>query len=136
MPEVYPSNPARWAMLDRLPTALYRADQVRELDKLAIERGISGARLMNRAAAALFRVVRRHWPASRKLVIFCGGGNNGGDGYCLGRLAIERGFSVELIELAEPSRLRGDAADARSRALAVGLSPMPSRTIGRQAVAQ
>ena len=48
-----------------LPVELYRAVQVRELDRIAIEeRGIPGYTLMNRAGAAAFTLLRQRWPDS------------------------------------------------------------------------
>src|SRR3569832_1191497 len=61
-----------------LPQALYRARDVRELDRLAIEQGTSGYELMTRAGAALLRVLRGRWPRARRLTVVCGGGTNSG----------------------------------------------------------
>ena len=64
-----------------LPAALYRADQVRELDRLAIEQaGIAGYTLMSRAGTAAFEQLRETWPGVQSIVVVCGAGNNGGDG--------------------------------------------------------
>ena len=59
---------------------LYSAEQVRELDRRAIEdHGIPGYTLMDRAGAAAFRLLRLRWPGARRIAVYCGGGNNGGD---------------------------------------------------------
>ncbi len=119
---------------DRLPHALYRADQVRALDRAAIEdHGIPGAELMERAGAAAYRLLRGRWPGARRLTVLCGGGNNGGDGYVVARLALADGLSVEVLTLADPDALAGDArtmADAY-RAAGGALRPfdaLPRRT--------
>ncbi|MGB5497230.1 MAG: bifunctional ADP-dependent NAD(P)H-hydrate dehydratase/NAD(P)H-hydrate epimerase, partial [Sedimenticolaceae bacterium] len=53
-----------------LPRALYTAAQVREFDRLAIERfEIAGLTLMERAGQAAFDLLRRSWPAARRLVV-------------------------------------------------------------------
>ncbi|TVS11036.1 MAG: NAD(P)H-hydrate dehydratase [Wenzhouxiangella sp.] len=92
---------------------LYRAEQVRELDRLAIERhGIAGYELMNRAGRAAFQTLRARWPEARRITVCCGGGNNGGDGYVIARLAREAGMDVQLIALKNPDELAGDAARA------------------------
>ena len=92
---------------------LYRAEQVRELDRLAIEvHGIPGYELMNRAGAAAFRCLRERWPKARRITVCCGGGNNGGDGYVIARLAREAGLEVQLLAMKDPQDLRGDAARA------------------------
>jgi len=95
------------------PTRLYTAAAVRELDRRAIEEhGIDGYTLMARAAASAFRCLRLRWPGARRLAVYCGGGNNGGDGLVLARLAREAGLEVDLGLAGEPGRLRGSAAQA------------------------
>ena len=92
---------------------LYTVEQVRALDRRAIEvLGIPGFELMRRAAAAAFASLRRHWPQARRLAIWCGPGNNGGDGYLLGALAREAGLAVELVALS--GQASGDALQART----------------------
>jgi len=92
---------------------LYRAEGVRELDRQAFEvHGIEGYALMNRAGHSVFQTLRARWPEARALTICCGGGNNGGDGYVIARLASEAGYNVQLIALKNPSELTDDAARA------------------------
>ncbi len=94
----------------RLPTNLYRAEQVRELDRIAIEeKGIAGFDLMQAAAAVAFNALREQWPHVRHLIVFVGGGNNGGDGYVVAALGKEAGLGVDIIQLADSSELKGDA---------------------------
>lgn len=95
------------------PRQLYTAAQVRELDRRAIEdHGVDGYELMTRAAAAAFRGLRLRWPGARRLAVYCGGGNNGGDGIVLARLARDAGLEVELGLAGDPGRLRGAAGRA------------------------
>lgn len=97
-----------------LPNTLYRAAQVRELDRIAIEEyGIPGRTLMEHAAEAAFRALRQHWPEVRRIVAVCGLGNNGGDGYVIARLAAEAGLEVGVLQVGDPQRLQGDALRAR-----------------------
>lgn len=58
--------------------------------------------LMERAGAALDAHLQRDWPHAQRLWIFCGQGNNGGDGYVLARLARQRGLTVEVYALGAP----------------------------------
>ncbi len=105
-----------------LPAALYRAEQVRELDRIAIEElGIPGATLMERAGVAAFDELRRTWPAARRLSIVCGPGNNGGDGFVLARHAAAAGLQVRVGLLGDAARLRGDALGAHDRMRDAGL---------------
>ncbi|HUO81257.1 MAG TPA: NAD(P)H-hydrate dehydratase [Gammaproteobacteria bacterium] len=104
-----------------LPADIYEAARVRELDRLAIEEvGIAGYTLMSRAGRAAFLAMRERWPDSGRVLVLCGSGNNGGDGYVLARHAIERGLHVTVAALTPPERLRGDAARAWSDFTASG----------------
>ncbi|WP_430389127.1 NAD(P)H-hydrate dehydratase [Dyella sp. 20L07] len=90
------------------PHELYTVDQVRALDRRAIdELGISGYDLMERAATAALACLRAHWPQARRLAVHCGPGNNGGDGFLLALLARETGLHAEIVALGES---RGDDA--------------------------
>ena len=102
---------------------LYTAAQSRELDRLTIEgEGIAGIRLMARAGRAALQALLMRWPQVECLHIFCGAGNNGGDGYIVAELAQQRGIPVHLYQLPAPDRITGDAALARQRALAAGVT--------------
>ncbi len=101
---------------------LYTAAQSRELDRQAIEEhGISGIRLMSLAGRAAFQELLRRWPDPACLHIFCGAGNNGGDGFIVAELAAERGIPVTVYQLGDAARITGDAQEARVRALAAGV---------------
>jgi len=96
-----------------LPTRLYSAKQVRALDRYAIEDfHIPGIRLMRRAGQAVFDYLRRRWPNAKSISVWCGSGNNGGDGYIIAGLAARQGIRVQLIQVGEESKLRGDAKAA------------------------
>jgi NAD(P)H-hydrate epimerase len=109
--------------MTKLPSELYRAAQVRELDRIAIqERHIPGYTLMSRAAGATFRTLRQSWSHAQRAVVVCGAGNNAGDGYVIARLAHEAGLAVSVLMLAAPEKLRGDALTAYEAAHAAGVS--------------
>ncbi len=99
--------------MQQLPATLYRAAQVRELDRIAIqERNISGFELMSRAGYEVFQCIRDKWPDVRSVAVFCGAGNNAGDGYIVARLALEAGLKITVYCLADPENLKGDALTA------------------------
>jgi NAD(P)H-hydrate epimerase len=105
------------------PTALYRAEEVRELDRKAIVgRGIPGYTLMCRAAAATLEALRQRWPKAQRVVVLCGVGNNGGDGYALARLGHAEKLDARVLFLGDPDKLTGDARQAREDCLAAGVS--------------
>lgn len=100
---------------------LYRAESVRELDRLAIEQhGIDGYELMRRAGRHTFEILRARWPEARMVTICCGAGNNGGDGYVVARLAQEAGLGVQCIAMKSPKELSGTARQAADDWLALG----------------
>ncbi len=112
--------------MDNLPSALYRPELVRELDRVAIEEyRIPGYTLMCRAGSAVFRLVSGRWPQARRLTVLCGGGNNGGDGYVVARLANEAGLAAHVGWLSDPAALKGDAAIAWRDAKSAGVPIAP-----------
>lgn len=107
-----------------LPLELYTAAQVRDLDRTAIEQGIAGFELMQRAGAGAFRRLLRRWPLARDLLVFCGAGNNGGDGYIIAGRARQQGLAVACVAVGDPARLKGDARSAWAQALELGVQPV------------
>lgn len=96
-----------------LPRRLHRAAGVRELDRLAIEeQGIAGFELMRRAGRAAFRCLLGQWPETQRIVVLCGSGNNGGDGYVIAAQAKRQGMDVRVLMLAPVVRLQGSALAA------------------------
>jgi NAD(P)H-hydrate epimerase len=96
-------------MTQKLPLKLYSSQQIRELERLAIEEGIAGFELMTRAGEAAFNVLRGRWPNAQTFAVFCGAGNNAGDGYIIAQLLISAGLQVQVYALAEPADLQADA---------------------------
>jgi ADP-dependent NAD(P)H-hydrate dehydratase / NAD(P)H-hydrate epimerase len=109
-----------------LPVDVHTAAQVRAIDQHAIEQlHIPAYTLMTRAGTAALRLLQKRWPAAQCVLILCGPGNNGGDGYVLARSAREQGFAVEVVTLSEPAQLRGEARQAWQDWLAAGGSTRP-----------
>lgn len=99
--------------MSALPSEVFSAAQVRAMDARAIRHGPrDGYGLMCAAAAGALHAIQATWPAARRLLLCCGAGNNGGDGYVLARLAREQGLGVTLAALVDPARLGGDARRA------------------------
>jgi len=92
---------------------LLTAEQMREADRLTTERfGIPSLTLMDRAGTAVADALREVCPDldARKIVILCGKGNNGGDGFVVARVLRERGRSPLVVLCADPESVSGDAA--------------------------
>src|SRR3990170_4020677 len=89
------------------------AQQMREADRLTTERyGISSLQLMENAGAAIAEYLWTNYADlhARSVVILCGKGNNGGDGFVVARRLRERGVAPQVILFADPSSMCGDAA--------------------------
>ncbi len=96
--------------MQNLPVKLYRAAQVRELDRIAIhDYGIPGFDLMSRAGQEVFRCIAKLWPDARSVAVFCGSGNNAGDGYIIAGLLLAAGLRACVYAVSEPDKLTGDA---------------------------
>ncbi len=85
-----------------------------EADRRTIAGGRAGIVLMETAGAAVAGRVRDLWDGGA-VVVLCGPGNNGGDGFVAGRLLAEWGFDVRLHLRGEVTALEGDAAIAAER---------------------
>ncbi|WP_296259074.1 MULTISPECIES: NAD(P)H-hydrate dehydratase [unclassified Pseudomonas] len=99
------------------PDALYSAAQVRDLDARLIAAGTPGFELMQRAAHAAWRAIRRRWPDGRQLTVLAGHGNNAADGYLIAVLAKRAGWQVTVLAVGSWSVLTGDAQAAYQEAL-------------------
>jgi len=89
---------------------LYDKKTVRLVDQAMIQNHVaSGYDLMTRAAQSAIDVIFERYPGITQLVIFCGQGNNAGDGYVLARLALMKQINVSVYSLVNYKQLSGDA---------------------------
>src|SRR5437762_5012087 len=90
------------------------AAEMREVDRLTIERGIPGLILMENAGSRVvdFLAARFAPLSSHRIAVICGKGNNGGDGLVVARhIHIRfRPQALHVVLKADPADLRGDAA--------------------------
>ncbi|MES2623679.1 MAG: NAD(P)H-hydrate epimerase [Pseudomonadota bacterium] len=91
----------------------YTATQVRELNRLAIdEHQVTGFELMRRAGKVAFDLLLAEWPDVERVIIFCGSGNNGGDGFIIAGLAMEQGLLADVFVFGNGASIKGDAQKA------------------------
>jgi NAD(P)H-hydrate epimerase len=104
-----------------LPPELYTAEQTRVLDRLIIEQHHTPAgTLMARAGTAALQSIKHFWPQAKHMVIVCGSGNNGGDGYELARQALDERFQLSLFEVGNSDKMSHETRAARQSLLATG----------------
>lgn len=97
---------------------VFTAAEMRALDARAIQQlGIPGPRLMEHAGSGAARWIAREWgPLRRKsIVIVCGKGNNGGDGFVVARRLRAAGAAVRVFLVGRRTDVKGDAAQALGR---------------------
>lgn len=106
--------------------SLYLPKQVTEIDHYAIEQlGIPAVILMKRAGRCAFEALLEQWPEVSCVHIFCGSGNNAGDGYVLAALAQQRRLAVTVWAVSDPESLKGAAQSAYRYAMQEGIECRP-----------
>ncbi|MFZ0638172.1 MAG: NAD(P)H-hydrate dehydratase [Candidatus Acidiferrales bacterium] len=94
--------------------------EMREVDRLTSERhAVSPLTLMENAGSAVARFVAAHFAPidDRRIVVLCGKGNNGGDGFVAARVLREMGAQPTVLLFGDPSELRGEAAESFTKRL-------------------
>lgn len=96
-------------------------EQSRAFDRTLIEEhGIGGLDLMECAAKGVADIVRSRFHQKDRILILCGCGNNGGDGFAILRLLHDAGYPVDGLLWNNPCALRSDALENYRRALRSG----------------
>lgn len=87
------------------------AEEMRAIDRVTSERfGVPSLTLMENAGSAVAEYAMHRYATAEKIAVLCGKGNNGGDGFVAARVLQEKGKTVQVMLLADPADLRGDAA--------------------------
>ena len=96
------------------PRELLSTQQMAFADRLTIESGVPGLHLMEQAAAEIAKVASQilQRTSGRRVLVLCGPGNNGGDGYAAARRLRAQRYKVRVVSISPVSALRGDAASA------------------------
>lgn len=82
----------------------YSSESVKKAEQDHFDSGISPLTLMSRAADAVYGcIAEKLQDKARVITIVCGKGNNGGDGYALGVIMLERGYDVCIVYTTEPA---------------------------------
>ena len=84
---------------------------------------------MYRAASFAMAELLKRWPAPKSVSIVCGSGNNAGDGYLLAGALHSRQIPVQIVQVGDLSRLRGDAKQALDSVRNLGMEFSRDETI-------
>ena len=101
------------------------AAQMQRIDRLTTERyGVPSLTLMENAARGVVEFLGERFAplGQQRIVILCGRGNNGGDGFVVARLLGDQGLKPRVLLFAEPRKVQGDAAVNLER---LAISGMP-----------
>ena len=102
--------------------ALFHSSQIRDCEQAAITGlGVSESDLMARAGLAAFLFLQQRFPNAHRLAVFCGSGNNAGDGYVLARLAHAAGYLVTIHQFKAADQLPAAARAAAQEAILAGI---------------
>src|SRR6266404_3989111 len=87
------------------------AAEMREIDRITTEKyGIGSLKLMENAGSGVAEYVLAEYPEVERVCVVCGKGNNGGDGLVVARKLHQAEKKVDVLLLARPDEVRGDAA--------------------------
>lgn len=90
---------------------LLSPQEMAQADQLAVASGVRSFRLMEAAGKAVMEaVIERYY--QRSVLVLCGPGKNGGDGFIVARLLQQRGWPVQVRLLGSRDALKGDAGQA------------------------
>lgn len=95
----------------RFSSLILSAERMRDAEQHAMKAGISGWQMMWAAGNKVAEIICERFDKQRVLVL-CGPGNNGGDGYVVAKALLDKGWLVEVVGVT-PEILKGDAAMAR-----------------------
>src|SRR3974390_1379364 len=87
------------------------ATEMRQIDRASTEKfGVPSLTLMENAGSAVAQFILDNYRGVERITVVCGKGNNGGDGFVIARKLHGAGRVVEVLLLASPTELKGDAA--------------------------
>jgi hydroxyethylthiazole kinase-like uncharacterized protein yjeF len=85
--------------------------------------------LMERAGSAAFETLQQHWPDAKSILVLCGKGNNGGDGFVIARLAHLAKIQVRVLVTCDVTSVKGDALLAYQNMVSVGVTDIVTENV-------
>ncbi|WP_131783142.1 NAD(P)H-hydrate dehydratase [Legionella gresilensis] len=103
--------------------ALFHTNLIRDCERAAtVDYQMTESELMSLAGVAAFKSLKRLFPTVQKIIVYCGSGNNAGDGYIVARLAHQAGYSVIINQYKSLDQLPPVAQKAALEAIDAGVA--------------
>jgi hydroxyethylthiazole kinase-like uncharacterized protein yjeF len=122
--------------LSQIPFAKHNCHQVYDAQQVLTNEGLIAQsqkvpmyQLMEWAGKAAFEQLSQHWPKAKVILLLCGKGNNGGDGFIIARLAHLAGIKVSVLLTCQPSEIKGDANIAYQAMISAGVKQVFTENI-------
>ena len=109
--------------------------EMKEMDRIAIqERGIPSLQLMETAAGHVASAVeawRTRTGRQGPVLVFCGPGNNGGDGFACAWILLEKGIAAKILFVGKAEKMTADARAEQGKFLSLGgvVEPYTGQTL-------
>ncbi len=104
---------------------LYTIEQIRFLERAALDSGVEMMDLMTHAGAAAFHTLKTKWPFAKQILVLVGAGNNGGDGCVLAKMAQHEGMDVRIYTIGDMDNLPETARWAYETCVHSGIDISP-----------
>lgn len=117
-----------------MPYPIYSSQQIYQLEQQVFASGVVSSDLMFSAGEAVFKQLQQQWPQAKKIIVLCGAGNNGGDGYVVAYLAQQAGYQVEVFYSALPKTADAQMMMAQAQQAGVVMSEWQKQTLNADVI--
>jgi hydroxyethylthiazole kinase-like uncharacterized protein yjeF len=108
----------------------YSAKQVLQNEGLVAQnQQLAMYQLMERAGNAAFDELQQYWPQANSIIVLCGKGNNGGDGFVIARLAHLAKIQVSVLLTCDVNSIKGDALQAYQNMVSAGVTEIETEKL-------
>ncbi len=97
MPHTHGTDGFYFCIMRKDKNRTVSAAEMKAIEKRADEDGFPYRQMMENAGTGAFELMRKLWPGAKRAVIFCGKGNNAGDGFVIARLCAESKMRAEVV---------------------------------------
>lgn len=109
--------------------SIYSSQQIKQLEQQVFDSGLASQDLMSKAGEAAFVILQQQFPLAQKIVVLCGAGNNGGDGYVVASLAQQAGYQVQVFYSTVPKTIDAQIMFNKAQALGVEIQVWQEQSI-------